>query len=562
MKGITVNEALELLKGHGVILKAGRNGLSRIIETVSVLEVTRYQDWVRGGELFLTTLGAFPAREQVYDLIRDLSRAGVTALAVHPGHNLEVAMDDCAFQLAEELNFPVLVLPRSIPYSTVFSVVMGAILNKQKMLLEKSLQINTYLTDILLAGGSFEKIALSLQKLINRPVMITDSSLKVLAVAGTDKVLAGDFTREALDVLRQLHSSIPADDGFPLEGSLGIRTYNRPTSIPNVQLLLTRVAVGRELYGYVVTPAGTGRDGEFDISDVALTHAATAVALEESKRRAIKRAEDKMNIEFWEDLLYNHYDSEEIIIQRAQHLGFELNGKRAVMIVAIDRFEDYYLEGGEILFQELKNQLCRIVRVSALSRNQKNIVIPKSDGMIVLMHIAREVKPESIKSMLFHLAQEITAEVNRMLGKVTVSIGIGRCCDRLTGVAQSYHEAEQALKIGRRVQGGNGIFDFEQLGIYALLLSFGNNEVKESCRQRLAKLLEYDSANKAELIKTMEVYLDYNENISRTAEKLYIHPNSVKYRLERIKEILGKDPFCNGEEKLYYYLSLKALKVL
>ncbi|MGB9804302.1 PucR family transcriptional regulator, partial [Desulfofundulus sp.] len=285
-------------------------------------------------------------------------------------------------------------------------------------------------------------------------------------------------------------------------------------------------------------------------------------ALEESKRRAIKRAEEKMNIEFWEGLLYNHYDSEEIMVQRAQHLGFELNGKRAVMIVAIDRFEDYYLEGGEILFQELKNQLARIVRDSALARNQKNIVIPKNDGLIVLVQIAREVKPESIKSMLFHLAREITAEVNRMPGKVTVSIGIGRCCDRLTGVAQSYREAEQALKIGRRVQGGNGIFDFEQLGIYALLLSFGNREVKESCRRMLARLLEYDSANKAELIKTMEVYLDCNENISKTAEKLYIHPNSVKYRLERIKEILGKDPFLNGEEKLYYYLSLKALKIL
>ncbi len=562
MKGITVNEALELLKGHGAILKAGRNGLSRIIETVSVLEVTRYQDWVRGGELFLTTLGAFPTREQVYDLIRDLSRAGVAALAVHPGHNLEVMMDDRAYQLAEEVNLPVLVLPRSIPYSTVFTVVMGAILNKQKLLLEKSLQINTYLTDILLTGGGFEKIAVSLHKITNKPVMITDSFLNVLALVGSNKVSAGDFSKEALDVLKQLHSSISADDGFPQEGNLGIRTYHRPTSIPDVQLLLTRVAVGQELYGYVVTPAGGSTDQEFDISTVALTHAATAVALEESKRRAIKRAEEKLNMEFWEDLLNRHYDSEEIIIQRAQNLGFELKGKRAVMVVAIDRFEDYYLEEGEVLFRELKNLLCKIVEVSAMSRSKKSIVIPKSDGVIVLPHIAGEVKAEVIKSMLFHLAQEITAEVNRLLGKITVSIGIGRCCDRLTGLAQSYREAEQALKIGRRVKGGNGIFDFQQLGIYALLLSFGNKEVKESCRESLAKILDYDSANKAELIKTMEVYLDCNENISKTAEKLYIHPNSVKYRLERIKEILGKDPFSNGEEKLYYYLSLKALKVL
>lgn len=565
MRGITVNEALELLKSHGVILRAGRNGLSNIIDSVSVLEIARWHKWIHGGELYLTTLSALKSKEEIYEMIRFFGEKKVAALGVHPGNNLEIPMDKYAYQLAEDVNLPVLVLPRTIPYSTVFSVVLGAILNKQKLLLEKSQQINRYLTDILLTGGSFKKIALSLQKLIDNPVMIVDSSLEVLAVVGNNEFPADLFTREALEVLKDLHSTISSEGETRQKGTLGIQTYRRPTSGNGSELVLTRVAVGAELYGYIVTLGNKNFDQEFDASGMALTHAATAVALEESKRRAIKKAEQQLSMDFFEDLLNQHYDSEETIVQRAKYLGFELIGKHVAMIVDIDGFEDYYLkhlEQGEDHFQEVKNRLHKIVEFSVMSRSKKSIIIPKSDSLIVLPHMAEEIKAETLKTRIFHLAQEIMAEVNRRLNKITVSIGIGGYCEKLTGLAESLRQAEQALKIGRKIKGGNGIFDFQQLGIYALLLSFGNQEFKECCRESLAKLFEYDASSGAEFAKTMEAYLDCNENISKTAEKLYVHPNTVKYRLERIKEILGKDPFVNGEEKLYYHLALKAVKVL
>ena len=565
MEGITVNEALELLKGHGAILKAGRNGLGNMITSVSVLEIAQWHDWIHGGELYLTTLSALKSREEIYELITVFGRKKVAALGVHPGNQPQVPLDQAAYNLAEEVNLPILLLSRAIPYSTVFSVILGAIHNKQKLMLEKSQQINKYLTEILLTGGSFEKIAVSLQKLLKKPVMITDSSLEILAYMGTTQMGAENFLKEAMGGLRQMHSTGASWEEAPQEENWGIRFYREPASGKKPQLLATQVSVGDELYGYVVTLAEKDVDQEFDTSTIALTHAATAVALEESKRRAIKKAEQKLNIDFCEDLLHRHYDSEETIIQRAKHLGFELKGKHVVMIVDIDKFEEYYLknvEEGEGHFQEIKNQLYKIVKFSVLSRSKKSIVLQKSDKLIVLPHIAEEVKEEAIKSMLFHLAREIIAQVNKVLSNITVSVGIGDYSDKLTGLAESFRKAQQALKIGAKVKGQNGIFYYEQLGIYSLLLSFGNEEFKASCRQNLAKLLDYDAANKAELAKTMEIYLDSNQNISKTAENLFVHPNTVKYRLERIKEILGKNPFYNGEEKLYYHLSLKALKVL
>lgn len=556
--GVTVNELLELLKGYGAILKAGGNSLSKVIETVSVLEVIEYQQWLRGGELFMSTLSSFTSDEQVCNLVKDLSEAGSAALALHPGVGLEVNITEQAYKIAEEYDFPIIILPRTIPYSTVYSVMMNAMVNKQEKLLAQSKRINKYLTEILLTGGSFEKIASSLQKLIQKPVFISNSAYKVVAVLGTDAFSTEYFIQCAKEVLR--YSNGHANEkGAWHEGNLSIQTYFSTNSDRKVKMLVARVAVGRDVYGYVVTTGDDINKDEVSFINMALSHAATAVALEVSKHNAIKAIEDRLIVEFLEDLLNGNYNNEEAIIQRAAQRGIDLKDKYVVMLVNIDRSN---MENDDVRFMEIKERLHKNVQFSVTFLNKKNVVIPRKDSLIVLPHFLDGTRVEEVKPALLYLAREIMDEVKKSKYPAAVSIGIGGYSEKLSGLAQSYYQAEQALTIGRKIKGISGIFDYEQLGVYSFLLSFGNEELKENCRQCLAKVIEYDQSTNGELIKTMEMYLDCNENISKTAEKLYVHPNTVKYRLERIKEILGKNPFSNGEEKLCYHIAVKAIKIL
>ena len=54
----------------------------------------------------------------------------------------------------------------------------------------------------------------------------------------------------------------------------------------------------------------------------------------------------------------------------------------------------------------------------------------------------------------------------------------------------------------------------------------------------------------------------FNGSIKDAAEKLYVHPNTVKYRMKRIKEITGEDLFNDDQKRLYYHIMVKALKIL
>ena len=565
MNGITVNEAVELLKGHGAILKAGRNGLTNIINTVSVLEVPSYQHWLEGGELFLTTLNAFSADSEVVNLVKNLSAAGAAALALHPGNNIKVAMSDEGFALADRLNLPILVLPRTIPYSTVFSIIMGAVLNKQKVLLEKSQEINKYLTDILLSGGSFERVAQSLNELLNKPVLITDGTLEVTAVLGTSDFPAEIFLSKARKALSELHESTSLLWSEANGKRLGVNTFIVPLEDEEADLLVARAVFGQDIFGYVATLNLDGTGNLFDSSAMILSHTATAVALEETKRRAVQEAEESLNMEFIDDLLNGRFESSDTIVQRAKHRGLNLGGKYVVIIVSIDQYEELYMEHmahDPERIQEIKNRIYKSIENTCRKHGHKNMVLPKGDRVIILPQIIAVPKEEEFKPELISLAETIKSQTDRMFEKITVSIGLGSLCESYIDLARSFRHAEQALKIGLRLKGTSGVFDFEQLGIYSLLLSFGNDQLKSGCEDSLNRIMTYDSKNNAELLKTMEAYLDCSENVSKTAEMLFIHPNTVKYRLERIRNILGKDPFKNGEEKLYYHLALKAVKIL
>lgn len=86
------------------------------------------------------------------------------------------------------------------------------------------------------------------------------------------------------------------------------------------------------------------------------------------------------------------------------------------------------------------------------------------------------------------------------------------------------------------------------MGIYKFLFTNGDNEeLRNYCDKRLQKLEEYDSANNTELINTFLAYYMNGYNATKTADSLYIHRNTLQYRLSKINELLGLKADDYGE---------------
>jgi sugar diacid utilization regulator len=105
---------------------------------------------------------------------------------------------------------------------------------------------------------------------------------------------------------------------------------------------------------------------------------------------------------------------------------------------------------------------------------------------------------------------------------------------------------------------------FEQTGAYRLLLpamSEDPGELERFYEETVAPLVAYDDQYETDLLTTIETFLDNDGNVTPTAERLFTHRHTVRYRLERVKELCGHDVSATeGREKLG--LGLKAMRVL
>ena len=101
---------------------------------------------------------------------------------------------------------------------------------------------------------------------------------------------------------------------------------------------------------------------------------------------------------------------------------------------------------------------------------------------------------------------------------------------------------------------------FGDLSVYRLLLQLeGNPELEAFCQETLGPLLSYEGGG--DLVETLEAFFDRLGNLSQTAEKLFIHRNSLLYRMERIAQLTGLD-LDNPDTRLTVHLALKVRKML
>lgn len=120
----------------------------------------------------------------------------------------------------------------------------------------------------------------------------------------------------------------------------------------------------------------------------------------------------------------------------------------------------------------------------------------------------------------------------------------------------------QCVELSEKMNKSGEVLIFEQLGFYQLLLSMENTQALHTyVDQVLGKLLRYDKENKGELVATLKVYLEQNCSLTQTAECLHAHKNTVKYRAQRMEEVLGRS-LTDSYARLELYSAILILEIL
>jgi len=172
------------------------------------------------------------------------------------------------------------------------------------------------------------------------------------------------------------------------------------------------------------------------------------------------------------------------------------------------------------------------------------------------------IVPCSADDGLERSAAVLGRELSASLTGFAVTVARSRWTADPADLYRAGKEALLAANVGEAE--GRDSIAFEQTGAYRLLLpamSEDPGELERFYEETVAPLVAYDDQYETDLVMTVDTFLDNDGNVTPTAERLFTHRHTVRYRLERVRDLSGHDIFSTeGREKLG--LGLKAMRVL
>jgi hypothetical protein len=172
------------------------------------------------------------------------------------------------------------------------------------------------------------------------------------------------------------------------------------------------------------------------------------------------------------------------------------------------------------------------------------------------------IVPAGDDVQLARAAQALERELGASLSGFSLTVARSRWTEDPVDLYRAGKEAELAANVAEAE--GRTLLAFEDTGAYRLLLpamSEDPAELQHFYEETLEPLAAYDEQYETDLVRTVETYLNNDGNVAQTAARLFTHRHTVRYRLERVKELSGHDiGSSEGREKLS--LGLKAMRVL
>ena len=366
------------------------------------------------------------------------------------------------------------------------------------------------LSEAIESGAGLPAVARAAAQVLGASVALIDRSSVVLAVAAAS----------------------PAEESKLLAGGEGVET---------VELRVADAPVGELRW--------RARGGASAGAPVARMVSAL-LALEVERSRSPDWASDAAAGEFVRALLERRVTDRGDIVARAAEVGSDLESGAGVLI---GRAHPHVAQDGDWRARVLTVAL-RVLR----TQSQGSVAVI-GDGEVAAV---TAIVPVGDEAALGRAAAALARELTQALTGFTVTVAHSRWVQDPVDLYRAGKEAMLAANVAEAE--GLETLAFEATGSYRLLLpamSEDPGELERFYEETVAPLSAYDEQYETDLVATVEAFLENDGNVMPTAEQMFTHRHTIRYRLERVKELCGHDMSSTaGREKLG--LGLKSMRVL
>ena len=402
--------------------------------------------------------------------------------------------------------------------------------------LSRSIETHRDLADLVVNGEGIQSIMHYIHKKIGQHIFLFDDIGELIGSA-----CHPSFTDEMTDYFKQYATQIIPS----LENS---RTVSDITLVnENYQLVVLLLGSKLKSLG-VLMILSKQKMSELDIS--ALEHACTIISLELVKEQAIIEMQQRLRGEFVTKLFTGQID--ETLILKAKNLNFDPNRNYVAFIINFEG--DPKVK--KVVDDNITRNVLHMTNRLFLERNLQGMAIMNENQIVALLSYPSKSSSSSIVAEIKKLTKILQDRIQIKYREIDISIGIGRMKPGLISVHESFKEAIKCIKFLKNYQFEHHILCYTDLGVQRFILQNSEEELIDFIQEVLGPLIKYEQSRKGDLLSTLIVYFEQNQNINKTADSLHIHKNTLNYRLKRMEEILLTD-FTDSQQLFNIQLASK-----
>lgn len=280
---------------------------------------------------------------------------------------------------------------------------------------------------------------------------------------------------------------------------------------------------------YILMATGTGED----------VYMVGKIAVCQIRNLAIAYKERVDRNNFFQNLLLDNLLLVDIY-NRAKKLHIEVSAPRAVFLVETG------VEKDGIITEVLKGMFS----------NQASDYITAVDESSVIL--VKAIEPDSTHEDLMDMAQTIVSMMNAE-AMINVKVAFGTVVQELKDVSKSYKEAKMALDVGKIFYAEKNVVAYSTLGIgrliYQLPVNLCKIFIEEIFGENIPSNLDEETLN------TINKFFENNLNVSETSRQLFVHRNTLVYRIARLQETTGLD-LRNFDDALTFKIALMVVNYM
>ncbi|MFD8302614.1 PucR family transcriptional regulator [Streptomyces sp. NPDC059690] len=543
----------------GLRLLGGEDELDRTVRGVMTTDLRDPSRYLSGGELVLTGLAWRRDADDSEPFVRILVQAGVAALAAGEAELGDVP-DDLVLACARN-RLPLFAVHESVAFATITEHVVRQVSGERAGDLAAVVDRHRRMMTSGPAGGGPDVVL---------DLLGSDLDLRAWVLSPTGRLIAGS---------KVAGPALPADVCAELaaEHLAATRTGRRGPH---------RLGVGQTTYSlFPIRSSGRSPQGARDVRETVLSDWLLAVeadagdwpaerldllqgvtqliSVERDRRDAARTVRRRLAQEVLE-LVQTGAAPAEIAARLRVAAPVLLPGLGAAphwqVVVARVDWRDAGVEAGPVA-QALLEEILVDPQATGPEPSDRIAVAHIGDEAVALVPLPA-VSAEHDGSETGILADALLQSVREPLsagldddGQVT--LGVSAAVHSAEGLRGALEEARHARRVAAARPGRVCAAGHQELASHVLLLPFVPDDVRRAFTARLLDpLRDYDRRHRAELIPTLEAFLDCDGSWTRCATRLHLHVNTLRYRVGRIEQLTGRD-LSRLEDKLDFFLALR-----